>query len=102
MGYYTTFSIDIKDSGNESIDCESAEELITEHLEFNPFEESLKWYGHEDDMKAFSKKHPSVVFRLEGEGEESGDIWVKYFKNGEMQKCKAKIVIDDYDENKLA
>src|SRR5881394_2305568 len=52
-------------------------------------EESTKWYDHEADMKALSAEFPKVLFTLRGEGEESGDVWVKYFKNGKMQSSKA-------------
>ncbi len=63
--------------------------------------EPCKWYGHEKDMKAFSRHFPDLVFKLEGRGEEPGDLWVKYFKNGKMQRCHAKITFAPFDENKL-
>jgi hypothetical protein len=52
-------------------------------------------------MRAFSKIYPNTLFKLKGEGEEAGDVWIKYFKNGKMQSCPAKITFEEYDENKL-
>ena len=63
--------------------------------------DSCKWYEHEDDMKVMSKDFPEVLFTLHGEGEESGDIWNKYFLNGKVQVCKAEIKIDKFDPKKL-
>lgn len=59
------------------------------------------WYGHQNDMLKLSKIYPDVLFKLEGVGEEFEDIWVKYFKNGKMQVCKAEIVFPPYDESKM-
>lgn len=63
--------------------------------------ESVKWYEHEDHIRALSKEFPNVLFTLRGEGEESGDIWNKYFLNGKMQMAKAQIAFDPFDESKL-
>lgn len=63
--------------------------------------DACKWYEHEEDVSTFSKIYPDVIFELSGEGEESGDIWKKYFKNGKIQICIAKIVFDEFDESKL-
>jgi hypothetical protein len=57
-------------------------------------QESSKWYEHEDDLRELSARHPDTLLTLSGEGEEAGDIWVKYFLNGEMQECKAKITFE--------
>jgi hypothetical protein len=53
-----------------------------------------KWYDHEDDMKEIAKQFPSILFELHGEGEENGDLWVKYFKGDKFQHCPAKITYD--------
>lgn len=63
--------------------------------------EACNWYDHEKDMRAFSKKHPNVLFCMEGEGEESGDIWKEYYQNGLMQRCKAVITFEEFNSLEL-
>jgi hypothetical protein len=106
MGYCTSFNLKVHE-GNRSINyiLEQVEGKF-EDLEWavdmsGDTNDSVKWYDHEEDMKELSKIYPEVVFKLKGEGEEGGDIWVKYFKNGQMQDCPAKISFDEFDENKL-
>lgn len=122
MGYYTSFSLSTVTGNAETripITAEDADgnpvtvftrtpkpiEILREELSkqvgYNPFEDSCKWYDHDKDMMAFSKLYPDVVFALKGEGEESGDIWVTYYKNGKRQHCKAIITYDEYDASKL-
>ena len=60
-----------------------------------------KWYDHEEDMRSFSEKYPTILFELEGEGEENGDHWFEYYLNGKMQRCKAIITFEPYDVTKL-
>lgn len=64
-------------------------------------EESCKWYEHEENLREFSKGYPEAIFKLKGEGEEAGDLWIKYFKNGKMQLAEAKITFEEYNESKL-
>jgi hypothetical protein len=52
-------------------------------------------------MNEISKEYPNVIFELSGEGEESGDVWKNYYMNGKVQKCQARIVFDEFDENEL-
>lgn len=98
MGYYTHYSVSIDGYTGDK----DPEEFVGEETAYgNPFEDECKWYDHEEDMKKISEKYPDMVFHLHGEGEESGDLWDKHFKNGKMQKCRAKIVIEPYNESKL-
>ena len=61
----------------------------------------MEWWDHELEMKRLSRKYPEVLFCLEAVGENARDLWKKYFKNGKMQDCQAKITFDPYDEEKL-
>ena len=54
-----------------------------------------------DDMKELSLRHPEVVFTLDGQGEESGDVWRMYFKNGKFHKSEVTITYEAFDESKL-
>lgn len=69
-------------------------------FELSP-DEHVKWYDHNEEMLELSKQFPDTVFCLHGEGEDTGDLWYCYYKNGKKQYCPAKIVYDDYDETKL-
>jgi hypothetical protein len=112
MGYLTRHSLRILDENGEEESAEISTKIIKELIEFYELEyalsengeagESCKWYSHHQDMLLFSKKFPDVVFELHGEGEETGDLWNEYFKNGKSQIERAKIVIGTYDSSKLS
>ena len=107
MGYFTSFNLTT--SVNNEIDHYNIlEELRSENecaryalTKNGEVSDTTKWYNHEKDMREFSKKHPNVLFILRGEGEFNDDMWIKYFKNGKMQSCKATIVYPDYNEAEL-
>lgn len=99
MGYYTSHELEIISNNDNSIDYEKE---ISEESDYQDcFEESIKWYEHEKDMRKYSLKHPETVFKLSGEGEESGDLWQEYYKDGLMQRCNALIQYPDFDKNLL-
>lgn len=103
MGYYTRYKLRVESTESDLIpeflaECKNASYAID--AKGNP-EEETKWYEHEKDLMSFSKRHPEALFILSGEGEESGDIWLKYFKNGLMQTAKAIISFESYNETKL-
>ncbi len=56
----------------------------------------IKWYEHEEDLKTLSLSERDFLFILTGIGENPGDLWVKYFKNGYMEKYKAKITYPEF------
>lgn len=103
MGYYTRYELSVKKGNTDLVsefvsENENAAYALDDNGDSN---ESCKWYDHEDELKAFSTKHPETLFELKGKGEERGDIWVKYVQNGKCQTCKAKLVFDDFEEAKI-
>lgn len=105
MGYITRFELMVYE-GDKTIN-----EILQENEDFNGLDyaidengesaERVKWYDHTEDMIELSKKYPDIIFSLKGDGEAQGDSWYKYFKNGKVQECYAKITYDPYDESKL-
>lgn len=70
---------------------------VFEEIEYMEGGGECKWYEHEDHMKRLSKAFPEFVFELNGEGEENGDIWTKWFCAGKMQGGKAQIVYPEFN-----
>lgn len=108
MGYYTRFQVKTSGSGDSYKrfledgyqEIFGEYDISIERLENDDYDQ-MKWYDHEDDMKEFSAKWPNVLFTLTGEGEEPGDLWVKYFRNGKVQTATAKITYEPLDESLL-
>ena len=108
MGYYTIFKLSAKDS---EITDDMKKELSTINSYYfdnmNLIDELVegwfeaKWYDYVDNMKMLSLRFPTIVFILEGDGEENDDMWVAYFMNGKVQYEKAKITYNSFDPNKL-
>lgn len=104
MGYYTQYNLEMIEGSSDLIEgllseCEEARYALGAS---GDCEQATKWYEHKRDMISFSKKHPDALFKLSGEGEESGDCWHEYYKNGKVQECKAKIVYPEFNEDLLA
>lgn len=106
MGYYTTFSGSV--SGPQALLAQfqaDADEGITfggYDIPLNDFfetyildGESVKWYNCADDMLGLSRKYPYLLFTLMGEGEEAGDIWKSWFRNGKHVNVQARIVFEE-------
>ena len=104
MGYYTRYTLDISLDNSNVTQEEIEEEMKAMDLAVDSIKtqsDDMKWYDHEEDMRDFSKKFPDVLFILDGAGEESGDIWKKYFKNGLMQSLKPKLKFPPYNPARL-
>ena len=125
MGYYTNYEFGTK--GNKTYKVKDIVSYMKEQYKksnedkFYPFsyefeyylnDEStydfelnsdgdVKWYYSDEEMIELSKQFPETVFYLYGVGEESGDLWYAYYKNGKSQFCPATITYEQYDESKL-
>lgn len=100
MGYYTRYRLEIIEGNDYVTDYEKEISAIADYN--NCFDDSIKWYEHEKDMRTYSKKHPKTLFKLLGEGGESEDLWHEYYLNGKMQRAKGRIIFEEYDESELA
>jgi hypothetical protein len=112
MGYLTRFELTTSDrDGAKSREtCETCghkssvshvENIIKINDGYSPFGDDTKWYNHHDQMIEYSKRFPDVVFTLSGEGEESDDIWKKYYKDGKSQTEYAEIQVAGFNVDKL-
>lgn len=110
MGYYTNYKMIVLDENGR--DTDSAENPVFEDKDLYGSEVSVqqiiegdldacKWYDHDKDMIEYSKRFPDFVFILDGEGEESGDIWRKFYKNGKSYEWKLEYALPDFDPNNL-
>lgn len=98
MGYYTRYKLHTDAPANvlpKILDARTADYGFLGNVLRS---DQLKWYEHEDDMLAISAKFPKVTFRLDGEGEESLDVWRKWFKGGKkIGETKAVMPPDAVD-----
>lgn len=103
MGYYTNYSLEIVQGNKNLIELLREENENAKCAFDNDGDciEPLKWYNHVNHLLDFSKKHPKALLKLYGEGEESEDLWVRYFKNGKSQLCNAVISFEEFDESKF-
>lgn len=112
MGYYTAYFLEVSEADGSALEINAERDLIVllreqnEEAEYcladdGDCAEQGKWYDHEADLSAFSAVHSGVLFTLSGEGEESGDLWVKYFQDGKVQYEKANIRFAEFDPAKL-
>lgn len=102
MGYCTKYKLEILTDLPKHLEIEIYIEEHSCNFDGIIHEDPRTWYEHVNNMKELSLMYPDVLFKLSGEGEEQGDVWVKYFKNGKMQLCMAWLVLNDkFDESKL-
>lgn len=103
MGYYTDFKVNLsKPNGEVKYKLKEIAEYtfeIKSDTELSLFD--AKWYDYEKDMLELSSQFPDILFKVTGSGEEHGDIWEHYFRNGKHYYQKARIVFDDFDQSLL-
>lgn len=114
MGYETAYSLIVMDVSTEEnyriitnlmtlareLDGDDADILFALD-EDGGCNQHCTWHESDEDMARYSKWFPKIVFRLDGEGEESEDMWVAYFHDGKMQKVYATITFEDFDPAKM-
>jgi len=113
MGYYTDYNLEVKvdplKHSFEELDAavQATNSYLESFIKINDADPTFvwgcsdTWHDHEEDMAKLSAQFPDLLFKLRGTGENSGDLWMKYFKGGLVQRAPAQITFDEFDEGKL-
>lgn len=113
MGYYTKFRLSIEQGQADlGLVYDKLNKIVMGDESGSPFyyedgnddissDDVMKWYDHDDDCAELSKTFPGVTFCLAGEGEENGDMWKTYYRNGFCQICRAVTTYPPFDASKL-
>lgn len=108
MGYYTNFDLHVKKPANELDDARLTADLgelfdsVYDDGGLIRANTHAKWYDFEADMREFSENYPDLLFVVDGQGEDSTDLWLCYIQNGKSQHIGAEIVYAEYDPTKMA
>ena len=98
MGYYTYFTLQVV--GNDRDENEFKKELSSTAVdEYNYPESSVeelvnygsteaKFYEIEEIISLIAEKYPNLLIILNGDGEESGDIWEARWKGDQYEKVE--------------
>jgi hypothetical protein len=99
MGYYSNFTLTV--DGKESLVHEEAVSEETGCIDC--WNDEIKWYDMEDDMKSYSERYPNNVFQVIQNGED-GEIVAYFFVGGKSYSEDVeipKIVYPTFDQTKL-
>ncbi len=109
MGYETYYklTVEVPDTdadalvGTGALVREQVEKVLKNktmlHKNGVDYSGSCSWYEHEADLATISKAFPSVLLVLKGEGEETGDLWMKHFLGGKVKEMRAVITYPSPD-----
>lgn len=107
MGYYTDYEVTVtgpSEALKEFEEAADAGETTLDDVEYSymlkGMEFNAKWYHYDRDMLSVSKRFPELLFVIEANGEESGDIWRAYFRNGKQKRIEPEMNWPEVDFDK--
>lgn len=111
MGYYTDFEVSVVDGDDN--DVIALEEALGKYTAYsfssypndgNVYLNDAKWYDHEKDMLVVSKlpQFAGKLLLVHGDGEESGDVWDMWVKDGKKFRGTYVMIAPEFSEDKLA
>ena len=83
MGYYTRFKLETYTPEDYRIIAFALEKQSNYDSLFSDGE-PYKWYELDEDCEAVSAEYPTILFAINGDGEESGDKWQRVYHNGNL------------------
>ena len=98
MGYYTQFTFSYIEGPEEDFRSllGDIDGLLGGHDAATNESVYAKWYDHEKDLKALSEKYPDLTFCVEGDGEETMDLWQCFWHAG--RSCHEAVRFTSYGE----
>jgi hypothetical protein len=101
MGYYTYHQFDIVGNDPSGLTEDDHKRELGELTGYNDnlFEDSNKWYDEPEEMTEYSKRNPETTFKITGEGEEAGDVWIRYYLNGKTQELIPTVTWPEFNVN---
>lgn len=110
MSYYTNYTGEVMSGADEKdiakaiaaldfFNCADDPniETIDEVINYD----TITWRSWKTDMIEISKRFPNALIRINGEGEDSYDIWRAYFQNGKCAVYQAKIIFPEFNKDDL-
>ena len=103
MGYYTNFSISLKEGPVEQYRKMLADiDDILGCGDMSALESCCaKWYEYGDDLRKLSEKYPDITFRVNGDGEDPSDLWQEFWRAGNRFREQVHFVRYEEIKDKL-
>lgn len=106
MGYYTHYNLTWDPKSDETATQFAEWRDGTDYAAYcldedGASEDPSSQWDPMPDARALSASCPGVLFTLHAEGEEPGDIWNAYFRDGKCYKALAQIIVPEFDAEKL-
>ena len=90
MGYYTTYTIKLVSGDENDFDSLLKDIRTKSSVDFTEYEvQEAKWSDHDKDMLELSRKYPDLIVQLDGDGQDSEDLWATRYRNGESESVGA-------------
>ncbi len=99
MGYYTRYRLTTENDGavdpllRDTRAKATLKQMSGYTWDGDDLDDEVKWYDWERHLSKTSETFPDVIFILSGEGEENGDIWKAYARNGDVEKFSADTTV---------
>jgi hypothetical protein len=90
MGYYTYFTLNKIHGSDEDYDALVKDIDEKTGIDFSRDNcQEAKWYDSHEDMTELTKKYPDLTVQLDGDGENSDDLWACRYRGGESEQIEA-------------
>lgn len=92
MGYCTYFTLNKIQGSDEDYDALVKDIEKKSGLDFSGDGcQEGKWYDNHKDMLELTKKYPDLTVQLDGDGENSDDLWACRYRGGESEAVESEM-----------